>query len=213
MKKILLTMGSIVALAAAPALADPGGGGHGGNGGGNGGGMGNAGGMDHSMGNGPPMTPPGQTGDARGAAADIASQRGEYGRALAADRQATQAQQARAFRDQLNHYRSSSNERRDAALAQAAALKAGRGVNAKPDDIRDDLKEDMEAWRDQFRIGRADWQKQRDQWLAERDGMTAADWAARRADWFAARDAWIAKQVDWAQARGGDATDDGDDDN
>jgi len=106
----------------------------------------------------------------------------------------------------------SSNERRDAARAQAAALKAGRGASASPKDIRNELKEDMDAWRDQFRIGRADWQRERDQWLSEREGMTAADWAARRADWFAARDAWIAQQVDRAQARGGDATPGDDDD-
>ena len=202
MNKTLLTIGSVVALAAAPAFADPGGGGGGGSMGGGGGmGAGGMGGMG-AMGNGPPMTPPGQTSDPRGAAADIAGQRGAYGRTLASTRQPTQAEQARALRDQLTHYQSSSNARRDAALAQAAALKAGRGT-AKADDVRDDLKQDMEAWRDQFRIGRADWQKQRDQGLTERDGMTAADWAARRADWFAARDAWIAKQTAWAQAHGG----------
>lgn len=211
MNKIILTVGSIVALAAAPVLADPGGGGHGGNGGGGGagpgGGMG-AGGMDHSMGSGPPMTPPGQTDDARGAASDIASQRGQFGRDFAADRKSSQADQARQLRQVVDRYQSSSKSRRDDALAQVAAIKAGRATGSA-EDIRDALKDDMTAWKDQFRIDRQAWQAQRDQWLTERDGMTAADWAARRADWFAARDAWIAKQVDWAQTHGGsDPTDD-----
>lgn len=218
MKKTLLTMGSIVALAAAPTLAAPGGNG-GGNGNGNGGGagvergggMGNGGvggGMDRSMGNGPPITPPGQTDDARSAAGDIVSQRGQFGRDFAADRRASQANDAQQLRDLADRFQSQSSSRREAALAQAAAARAGRLNSGSGKDIRDALEDDMEAWKTQFRIDRKAWQAQRDQWLTERDGMTAADWAARRAEWFAARDAWIAKQVDWAKNHSGDRTDD-----
>ena len=66
MRKILMTTNAAIIVAAAPALPAPGGGGHGG-----GGGAGNAGGMGRSMGAGPPMSVPGQSGNPVGGARDI----------------------------------------------------------------------------------------------------------------------------------------------
>lgn len=63
------------------------------------------------------------------------------------------------------------------------------------------MKEDMEAFRDAFRVGRQEWQALRDQWLVDRASLTPEQWAQRRLDWFAMRDSWIASRTGWAQAR------------
>jgi hypothetical protein len=124
-------------------------------------------------------------------ARDIASQRGQFGRDFAQQRRLT-AQQ----------YQALAAQRRADALALAQTARSGGHVpaNAGPR-IREALKQDIDAWRDQFQVDRRSWQAMRDQWLASRGTMTARDWAIQRANWFAARDAWIANQKIWASAR------------
>jgi len=173
-KLILCTAGAM--LCAAAATAHPGGGPGGG------------------MGAGPPMSPPGQAGMGAGTADlahGIGSQQGQFGRDFAAQQHLSPDQ-----------YRvMAAQHRRDAlALAQAARSGANIPASAGPR-IRLALQQDMEAWREQFSVGRKDWQAMRDQWLADRGNMTAAEWAQRRADWFASRDAWVATQKAWASAR------------
>lgn len=211
MRKTLITLATVLALAATPALAQGRGGGAGGgmgNGGGMGGGMGNGGGMggmdhgmggggmDHGMGAGPPISPPGHDamGDrgASSSAHDIASQRGEFGRTFAAERHMT-PEQRQAF----------VQERRSLAMQYAQAARAGRRLPANADrDIRTALSQDIDEWRDEFRVGRGEWQAMRDRWIADRRSLTPAQWAQRRADWFAARDAWIGQHRTWAQTHG-----------
>jgi hypothetical protein len=140
------------------------------------------------------MTPPGQLGGGFGTstyAHDIASQHGQFGRDFAAQQHLT-AQQYQALAAQ---------HRADAlALAQAARSGARIPANAGPR-IREALKQDIDAWRDQFQVDRRSWQATRDYWLSNRGTMTAQDWAIQRASWFAERDAWIARQRAWASAR------------
>lgn len=92
------------------------------------------------------------------------------------------------------------NHRKSAeALATAARTGATIPATAK-DRIRGALAEDIAAWRAEFRLGRQEWQKMRDQWLGGNGAKTANDWAIRRAEWFAARDSWITKQTTVALA-------------
>lgn len=186
MRKPILTSACALLLASTAAMAQ-----HGppsGVGGGPGGGMGM----------GPPMTPPGQmmggTGGPGGASAyahDLASQQGQFGRDFASQRRLT-AQQ----------YQQQAAQRRADALVLANAARRGAHIpaNAGPR-IREALKQDIDAWRDQFQVDRRSWQAMRDQWLSSRGTMSAQDWAIQRANWFAARDAWIANQKSWALAR------------
>jgi len=180
MRKSLLTGACALVLASTAAIAQ----------------HGPPGGFRGGMGAGPPMTPPGQMGGiggpggASGYAGDIASQRGQFGRDFAAQRQLT-AQQ----------YQQQAAQHRADAMVLAQAARAGRvPANAGPR-IREALKQDIDAWRDQFQVDRRSWQAMRAQWLSARGTMTAQDWAIQRANWFAARDAWIANQKSWAMAR------------
>ena len=68
-------------------------------------------------------------------------------------------------------------------------------------DIRNALKDDIDSFRDEFRLGRSEWQALRDQWIADRASLTPEQWAQRRADWFTARDNWIATHRDRVQMR------------
>jgi hypothetical protein len=182
MRKSIMTAIAFFALTATPAIAQ-----HGpppGAGGGPGGGMGA----------GPPMTPPGQMGGGMGTsdfAHGIASQRGQFGRDFAVQQHLTPQQ-----------YQALARQHRAEALAIAQAARNGARLpaNAGPR-IREALKQDIDAWRDQFQVDRRSWQAMRDQWLASRRTMTAEQWAIQRANWFAARDAWIANQKAWANAR------------
>jgi hypothetical protein len=123
---------------------------------------------------------------------DIASQRGEFGRTFAANRRMT-PEQRQAF----------VQERRSLAMQYAQAARAGRALPRNADrDIRAALSDDIDEWRDDFRVGRSEWQAMRDRWIADRETLTPAQWAQRRADWFAARDAWIAQHRTRAQTRG-----------
>lgn len=178
MRKSILT-GAFALILATAATAHPGGGPGGG------------------MGAGPPMTPPGQMGMGAGTAdlaRGIASQQGQFGRDF--------AQQQQQQHLSAQQYQQLAAQHRADALAIAKAARSGANLpaNAGPR-IRLALQQDIEAWRDQFQVGRKSWQSMRDQWLAQRGTMTAQDWALRRADWFAARDAWIANQKTWASAR------------
>lgn len=187
MRKTFITLATVLALAASPALAQGRGGGHGG---GNGGG-----GMGGGMGAGPPISPPGRSdmGD-RGAstsARDIAAQRGAFGRDFAAERRFSPEQR-----------QAMAQERRSRALHYAQAARAGRPLPRNADrDIRSALASDIDDWRDEFKVGRADWQAMRDQWISDRKSLTPAQWAQRRADWFATRDAWIARNREFAKTR------------
>lgn len=173
------------AIVAAPALAQA----HGGPGGGGpGGGFG--GGIGHGMGAGPPISPPGLGSDPRGSADDIAAQRGQFGRDFAAQQRLT----AEEYQAQAAQHRADARK-----LADLARSGANIPDNAKGR-IRGAMKADMDAWREQFSVGRHDWQAMRDQWLVDKNSLTAAQWAQRRSDWFAARDAWIANQKSWAKA-------------
>lgn len=183
MRKAILT-GAAALLVSTASIAHPGGGP---------GGAGPGGGM----GAGPPMTPPGQMGLGAGTADyahGLASQQGQFGRDLA------QQQQERHLT--AEQYRSQAAQHRADAVALAQAARSGARLpsNAGPR-IRLALQQDIDAWRDQFRVDRASWQAMRDEWLSQRSTMTAQDWAQRRADWFAARDAWIANQRAWAMGR------------
>ena len=177
-RTILTTSIACVALAfAGPALAQ-------GHGGGPGGGQGA----------GPPMTPPGQSGGGFGtsnAARDIADQRGQFGRDFAQQQHLTAAQ-----------YQAQAQQHRADALALAQAARNGDRIPASAAGrIRTALADDIDAWRDQFKVDRSNWQAMRDQWLVNRGSLTPQQWAEQRAAWFQARDAWIANQKSWAQAR------------
>lgn len=186
MRKTFITLATVLALAASPALAQ---------GRGGGGGGGNAGGGGGGMGAGPPISPPGRSdmGD-RGAstsARDIASQRGAFGRDFAADRRVSPEQRQAMVQ-----------ERRSLAMQYAQAARAGRPLPRNADrDIRTELGSDINEWRDEFKVGRAEWQAMRDQWIVDRKLLTPAQWAQRRADWFATRDAWIARNRERASIR------------
>lgn len=176
MRKFIVAGTLVLALASTAAIARPGGG------------------PGAGIGAGPPITPPGQMGGGMNTsnhAQDIASQRGQFGRDF--------ADQQRLTSDQ---YRAQAAQHRADALALAQAARSGAPIPANAAGrIRMALQQDIQAWRDQFTVGRKDWQAMRDQWLADRGGMTAQDWAQRRADWFAARDAWVATQKTWASSR------------
>ena len=180
MRKTIIALATVLALAATPAFAQ------GRSGGAGGGGMG-GGGMGGGMGAGPPISPPGRSdmGDhgASGSARDIATQRGAFGRDFAADRRVTPEQRQAMVQ-----------ERRSLAMQYAQAARAGRPLPRNADrDIRTALSSDIDEWRNEFKVGRADWQAMRDQWIIDRKSLTPAQWAQRRADWFATRDAWIAR--------------------
>jgi hypothetical protein len=96
-------------------------------------------------------------------------------------------------------------ERRALAQQYAQAARAGRRLPANADrKIRDALKDDIDEWRDQFRVGRTEWHDMRAQWIVDRKSLTPEQWAQRRADWFAARDTWIAQHRDRVQDRDDD---------
>jgi len=166
MRKTMIMVAALAALSAGPALAQ--GRGNGGGGGGMGGGPGGG------MGAGPPISPPGQStfGDhgASASAREIASQRGEFGRTFAQDRRMT-PQERQAF----------VQERRTLAQQYAAAARAGRALPVNSDrKIRDALSDDINAWRDEFRVGRTEWQAMRNQWIVDRASLTPQQWAQRR---------------------------------
>lgn len=203
MRKLFIPAIGALALVSAPAMAQGNSGGAGGGGMGNGGGVGNAGGMGGSMGNpmgsGPPMSVPGRSAEPRGAASDIASQRGQFGRDHAQAQGLDRAEQARMLREVMADYRGQSEDRRQQAFAMRDNARQGNMSGMSARDIRRALREDMEEWREAFNIARRDWQAQRDLWLVDRESLTAQEWAERRASWFEARDAWIAAQVERAQ--------------
>jgi hypothetical protein len=89
------------------------------------------------------------------------------------------------------------------AHAMKLAELARNGAVFPPDTapkIRSALAEEINHWRDEFQVGRREWQAMRDQWLAERGTMSPQDWALRRAAWFEARDTWIANQRQFASS-------------
>lgn len=142
------------------------------------------------------MTPPGQSGgsDASMRARDIASQQGSFGRDFA------DQQRNRMLPEQASQI---AQERRSTAMQYALAARTGRPLPASAGrNIRDALKDDIDLWRQEFRVGRSEWQAERDRWIIDRGSLTPAQWAQRRADWFASRDTWIAANKTRAQTRG-----------
>jgi hypothetical protein len=102
-------------------------------------------------------------------------------------------------RIEVEAYRASAQQRRIDALAMAENARRGALLSdADARRIRGALKDDMEAWRDAFRVRRDDWQAMRHQWLVDRAALTPAQWATQRAQWFVARDRWILAQRGWA---------------
>lgn len=207
LRKVIITAAFAAALAASPALAQGQSGDHGppdGAGGGPpewaGGGGGNGGG--------PPIDPPGLSSDPLEAARAIAQDRGQFGRDFAEEQRGihqpelTGPERAEIQRQRAAQYYENAQIRREQAQQYSSAMHHGAQLprNAAAT-LRNELKADMESWRDTFTVGRAEWQAMRDQWLVDRDSLTAEQWAQRRLDWFAARDAWIARNRAWAQAR------------
>jgi hypothetical protein len=191
MRKTFIIATAIAAFSSAPVLAQAHGGGPGG---------GHGGGPGGGMGAGPPITPPGRDGGmgAMDRAHDIANQRGEFGRTFA-EQQRMNADQHRL---QAQQYQMLAQQRRAEAMATAQVARSGRMLTDEDGKrIRSALKQDMEAWRDAFRVGRSDWQAMRDQWLVDRASLSPQQWAEQRARWFAARDAWIANQRTMASNR------------
>jgi hypothetical protein len=133
----------------------------------------------------------GGPGGASDYARGIASQRGQFGRDFAAQQHLTPQQ-----------YQALAAQHRADALGLAQAARSGAQIpaNAGPR-IRQALRQDIDAWRDEFQVDRRSWQATRDYWLSSRGTMTAQEWAIQRANWFAERDAWIANQKAWAMAR------------
>ena len=111
-------------------------------------------------------------------------------------------------RERLNDFVNRSAERRAEAFALRDAARAGQPVGMSRKEIRAELKEDMEAWKETFGIDRKAWQDLRDQLLVSEEDLTPEQWAARRAEWFEARDAWIARQQDWAPSHGNEGDED-----
>lgn len=103
----------------------------------------------------------------------------------------------------VEEYRARADEHRANALKLAEMARNGATFppNAA-EKLRAALAADLEAWREEFEIGRKEWHEARDRWLAGRETMTAEQLAVLRAEWFAARDAWIANQRSWASNRG-----------
>lgn len=154
------------------------------------------------VGNGPPISPPGQSGGMGSSerAGGIASQRGGFGRDFAEQRRLSAADFAEQRRLDVTNYRGQSEQRKAEALAYAQAARGNRELPGKASkEVRSALKADMESWRDTFNVDRKEWQAMRDQWLVDRETLTPRQWADQRASWFAARDSWIAAHKDWAQ--------------
>jgi len=206
MRKIITIAAFAAAIIATPALAQGQSGEHGpppGVGGGPpdgaGGGMGNGGG--------PPIDPPGLSSDPLEAARAIAEDRGQFGLDFAQDQrdahqpELTGPEQAALQRERAAQYYDNAQIRRAQAQQYSQAMR--NGAELPPDaakTLRDELKADMEVWRETFRVGREEWQDLRDQWIADRDSLTPEQWAQRRLDWFVFRDAWAA-QHGYSQAR------------
>jgi hypothetical protein len=121
----------------------------------------------------PPDMPVSTAGDAPGSSSAVS-------RNPAVLRKVT-PQRAQAFRAQVAG-------RRAAAEASAAAAQAGGSA----EQLRSELKTDMEIWRDSFAVTKAEWKANLDQWLPHAAALTAAEWAERRVSWFQSRDAWLA---------------------
>jgi hypothetical protein len=211
MRKLLMVGATMGALAVGPALAQGQSGAHGppdGAGGGPPPWAGGPGGGGDGVG--PPIDPPGLGPgglDPRDSAHVIAEQRGELGRDFASHQRdarqpdLTGPEQAALQRERAAQYYANAQVRREQALQYAQALK--NGVPAPSDarqTLRDELKADLDVWRDTFRVSREEWQSIRDQWIADRDDLNPEQWAQRRVDWFIFRDAWAA-QHGYSQAR------------
>ena len=185
MRKTLMLAAAVAAIALSPALAQ--------------GRPGHAG-PPAGMGAGPPITPPGQMGGVGAAdrAADIASQRGQFGRDFGQQQRMT----AQERQQMAQQYRAMAAERKAKALELAARARQGATFPAgSAERIREALNSDIEMWRDEFQVNRQAFHDARNRWLAMRGTMSPQEWAQRRADWFVFRDNWILAQRDWASAR------------
>jgi hypothetical protein len=157
---------------------------------------------------GPPIAPPGLSGDPAAGARAIADERGQFGRDFADQRNGdrlTGQERAELQRQQAQAFQENVQLRRQLAQEYAAAVRNGAQLPANASaTLRNELKADLEQFKVEFRLGRDEWQKLRDQWIADRDALTPEEWTQRRLDWFAFRDAWIDRQRQFAQARADD---------
>lgn len=189
MRSLGLFGGTLLALAASPALAQAGGGGTppGGGGSATGGGAADR------------VAIPSQSAGPHGAnAQDAIDRQGDLSRNFAPG-----AKRAQAYRTQLEQFADQSADRRSQALALREDALAGKPLPLSSKEIRDLLQQDMEDWRKAFKIGRQDYEGLRDEILVPEDALTPAQWADRRAQWFELRDQWIAQQIEAAKAQGG----------
>jgi hypothetical protein len=102
---------------------------------------------------------------------------------------------ADAYRAQLQSFTSQSDGRRSQALSLRADAIAGKPMPYSSQQIRAELLQDMEDWREEFRIAKRDFESLRDEIIVAEDALTPAEWAGRRAQWFELRDQWIAEQI------------------
>jgi hypothetical protein len=113
------------------------------------------------------------------------------------------ARRAQAYHDKLEAFSTQSAPRRTEALAiRDAARGAGLPANLSAKVIRDALAQDMEDWRKEFKIGRAEYEALRNEILVEESALSPTQWADRRAQWFEVRDAWIGQELQQAIAQG-----------
>ena len=102
---------------------------------------------------------------------------------------------AQAYLTKLQQFGHQSAGRKAEALAMREAALAGAPITLTAGQIRAQLVQDMEEWRDAFRIKKAEYEGLRDQIVVDENALTARQWADRRAQWFELRDEWIAQQV------------------
>ena len=101
---------------------------------------------------------------------------------------------AQAYLTKLQQFGHDTAGRKAEALSMREAALAGSPITLTAGEIRAQLAQDMEDWRDAFRIKKAEYEGLRDQIIVEENALTARQWADRRAQWFELRDEWLAQQ-------------------
>lgn len=178
MKKLALLGAGLLALAAGPALAQAGGASPA-----PGGSVGGGGAADR-------LEMPTREGANAQQAMD---QQGELGTGFVQGGRASK--RAEAYRNKLQAFADQSANRRYHAMSTREDALAGKPIPYSSRQIRDELLQDMEDWRKEFRIPRREFEGLRDEIVVAEGSLTPAQWADRRAQWFELRDQWIAEQM------------------
>jgi hypothetical protein len=184
MRSLGLFGGTLLALAAGPALAQVGGGTPGGGGSAAGGGAADR------------LDMPDR--DAGVNAQQMMDRQGELNNDFT-----PRGKKAQAYYSKLQEFADQSAGRRAEALAMRETALAGGPITLSAGEIREQLAQDMEDWRKAFKINKAEYEGLRDQIIVEENALTANQWADRRAQWFELRDEWIAQEVAQMEAQGG----------